>query len=139
MEKDLWDTFKKHLSTEGDFERIENMVGIGRPDVNYCVRGCEGNLELKQLPEWPKRGGVVKVDHYTPQQRNWAKRRLAAGGIVWVLLQIKTPCAYYLLRASWALLHLGIDATADDIYSNATVVGERRFPKEDILKCLTRK
>lgn len=66
---------------------VENRVGIGTPDINYTY----GWLELKCLKNWPKNTNIaVKLDHdLTKEQRIWLKRRWAAGGECYVLLQVK--------------------------------------------------
>lgn len=65
--------------------RIENLVEPGTPDVNYR----DGWIELKYIPAWPKRAEtMVKIDHYTPQQRAWAIRRGHVGGKVSLLLVV---------------------------------------------------
>ncbi len=134
-EAQLWATCRKHLSPHGDFERIENMVGVGRPDVNYCLRGTEGNIELKHVAVWPKGlNTVISIPHYTGVQRTWAKRRLAAGGRVYVLLQVADT--YMLLPGAWAREHLGIDAKGLDLRAAALVWSAGRFPTEDLLRVL---
>ena len=65
---------------------VENPVGPGTPDVNYC----EGWIELKWLRTWPKRDAtVVSIPHFTIQQRRWLRRRWEVGQSAWLLLQIK--------------------------------------------------
>lgn len=69
-----------------DAMSVENRVYPGTPDVNYR----EGWVELKWLPRWPRNcdSAPVKIDHFTPQQRVWLKRRWRAGGHAWLLLQV---------------------------------------------------
>ena len=65
---------------------VENPAQPGTPDVNYV----EGWIELKKLNAWPRDGeAVVRVEHFTPQQRNWLKLRRMRGGRAWLLLQVK--------------------------------------------------
>lgn len=138
-EHDLWHRLRDAAKTYGHFERIENMVGRGRPDVNYCVVGVEGNIELKQIAAWPKKPEtVVEVDHFTPQQRIWIRTRLSAGGRVYVLLQVVRPTAVYmLLPGEWARLYLGLTATQEMIRRAALVSGGPRFPVEVLMAELT--
>lgn len=63
---------------------VENSAYPGTPDVNYV----EGWLELKWVRDWPVNGGIVTIDHFTPQQRVWLLRRQLAGGNVFLLLQV---------------------------------------------------
>lgn len=68
-----------------DAVSVENRVYPGTPDVNYIG----GWIELKCIARWPRNSDVseVKVDHFTPQQRVWLKRRWRKGGRAFVLLQ----------------------------------------------------
>lgn len=76
---------------------IENGCGCGTPDVNYA----DGWLELKAIEKWPARENtIVKVDHFTPDQRLWLRKRHEAGGTVFLLLKT---------GPEW-LLFYGIDA-----------------------------
>lgn len=66
---------------------VENPVLPGTPDVNYV----EGWIELKWIRSWPKQAEtVVKIDHYTAQQRIWHYKRRRAGGQSWFLLRCRT-------------------------------------------------
>ena len=138
-EHDLWHTFRDRMKMHGHLERIENLVGRGRPDVNYCIRSVEGNIELKQIPAWPSRPEtVVPIPHYTPQQRIWARQRIAAGGRVYVLLEVVRPIpTYILLRGEWSRVYLAKTATQEDIRRNALVCVEGSFPTPAILRVLT--
>jgi hypothetical protein len=64
--------------------RIENRWE-GTPDVNYI----EGWIELKFIRDLPKRAAtIVRIDHFTPQQRVWLLERSLAGGKVFLLLKL---------------------------------------------------
>lgn len=127
------------MKLHGHFDRIENMVGSGMPDVTYCVRGAEGFIELKQIKEWPKRPEtVVAIEHYTSQQRIWARQRIAAGGRVWLMLEVVRPRPTYLVFSSdWSRIHLGVSATEADCRRAAVVYGEGRFPAPAVLGLLS--
>lgn len=64
---------------------IENSAYPGTPDVNYV----EGWLELKWVDRWPARGGILRLPHFTPQQRIWLRRRNLMGGKAHVLLWVE--------------------------------------------------
>lgn len=64
---------------------VENTVGRGTPDVNFIG----GWMELKWLRSWPKKADtIVRMPHFTPQQRNWLRRRSQRGGRVFLLLKV---------------------------------------------------
>lgn len=68
-----------------DPQAVENSANPGCPDVE-CLRGW---LELKYAPSWPKQHDtVVRIDHYTQQQRNFLRRRWNAGGGAWLLYRV---------------------------------------------------
>lgn len=87
----LWRCLHRKLSGPGrHLVRIENEVGCGDPDVNYCLHGSEGWIELKHLRRWPVRAStVVRLPHFTQQQRGWLRARSEAGGRVFLLLQVE--------------------------------------------------
>lgn len=130
MERDLWHTLRERMKTFGHFDRIENMVGVGMPDVTYAVQGAEGFIELKWRARWPRTpADVVTLDHFTPQQRIWIKQRRKAGGRVYVLLLVDCkPREYLLLPGEWAAAHLGLTATRADVTAAALVRGTGAFP-----------
>ena len=55
-EQRLWDRMRKRLSGSGIwFQRIENGVGAGRPDLDALCKGTFTPVELKQVDGWPTR------------------------------------------------------------------------------------
>lgn len=82
-EQSMWNRVRTALRGL-DPVRIENTCELGTPDVNYV----EGFVELKQVKRYPKRGGVIRVKHYTEDQKTWAIRRHHAGGRVFLFLKI---------------------------------------------------
>lgn len=75
---------------------IENLLtgntGIGTPDVEFVG----GWAELKYLSKWPARDStLVRIPHYTDEQREWAKRRWAKGEMVWLVLQVRQDWVFW--------------------------------------------
>jgi hypothetical protein len=92
---------------------VENSCGSGTPDINYIG----GWIECKCVNTWPKNpSAIVKIPHFTPQQRLWIKKRLQAGGVVQVILKV---------GRDWVLL-----PEYSDVANNLG----RSWTKEDILK-----
>ena len=77
---------------------VENPVHPGTPDVVYIG----GWIEMKKLDAWPVRPTTkVRLDHYTIQQRAWARMHHHRGGISYWLLRV---------QKEWLLLHGAIAA-----------------------------
>ncbi|HET8687919.1 MAG TPA: hypothetical protein VFM18_14855 [Methanosarcina sp.] len=69
-------------------DRIENVILTGMPDVNYCIEGAEGWIELKS-PTEPKRQStkLFGSNHKLSQeQKNWFLRQRNSGGRGFVLI-----------------------------------------------------
>ena len=64
-------------------QRVENIVGPGTPDDNYCVNGREFWVEWKQCSK-PVRATTLIKPKFRPAQGPWIKHRLAAGGEVYI-------------------------------------------------------
>ena len=110
-EKDDYRTFKAKVFRPNDrVDRIENLVVAGQPDINYCIEGIEGWVELKS-PKEPKRistplfGSNHKL---SIDQRNWFLRQKNAEGIGFILIATDVR---------WIL----IDGKNADIVNTATV------------------
>lgn len=71
------------------FERVENGLVEGMPDVNYCFsNGAEGWIELK-APLEPKRASTALFGsnhEVSISQTNWFHRQFMAGGRGWLLI-----------------------------------------------------
>lgn len=85
-ESSLWNKVRKYSRAWGRVDRIENLAGTGQFDVNYCIDGREGWIELKV---WPRK--------YRPSQAEFARQQYDNRGIAYVLVQVDKNV--YLLRA----------------------------------------
>lgn len=102
---------------------VENGVGPGTPDVNFV----EGWIELKQVDEWPRRGGPLRLEHYTQQQRIWHRQRSAKGGNIFVLLQVGQEL--FLFDGPTAARYLGIGTRR--VLIDASMMFWPRWPGDD--------
>lgn len=74
--------FQKHLP-DAHWQSVETWsTGQGVPDLNYCMDGREGWLELKATKGWR-----VTI---TPEQVAWIERRSRNGGNVAIAVRRKT-------------------------------------------------
>lgn len=88
-EKTDWKLLRDKMKFPRDrWDRMENGVGVGMPDINYCIRGTEGWIEIKS-PAEPKREetALFGSNHNLSQdQKNWFKRQTMAGGRCYILI-----------------------------------------------------
>ncbi len=71
-----------------DLQRLENLVGVGHPDVEGCIDGQQVWIELKSEAR-PKRKDTPIRPKLRTSQSEWHKTRAAVGfRYYWVLLQV---------------------------------------------------
>jgi len=126
-ESKFWVELRDVMKYLWDAQRHEDQ-DVGVPDISYCMeRGHDGWIELKCLSAWPKRRTtVVRLPHFTAEQRLWLLKRGKMGSAVFVFL--KTPPIYegtnkhYLLFGRDTIRHLGHmmkkEMTAEALYSS---------------------
>lgn len=113
-----------------DAKSIENLVGIGTPDVNHAY----GWLELKWLRSWPKRKTTtVRLPHYKKEQKVWATRRINKGGFVQLLLQADND--WLLFDGKIAALWLG-KLTKEELIDCADHVWLGGLNEKELLQCI---
>ena len=67
----------------------EDALNSGIPDLSYSGGGVNGWIELKWLEAWPKRAAtIVRIPHYTKEQKHFLLSRGRAGGRCWLLLRV---------------------------------------------------
>ncbi len=88
-EQALWRRMRRELRGRGHWVRVENGAETGTPDVNYCVDGAEGWIELKHLYGWPTRSATVVQSKLEHDQAIWLTERRAHGGRAWVLCAVE--------------------------------------------------
>ena len=89
-ENNLWRYLQKNLKdSKTMLMRIENPFYKGVPDVNFLIDGNECWLELKYIPQYPKKEiTIVKVPHFTIEQKIWHNARFKNKGRTMVLIQV---------------------------------------------------
>ncbi len=89
-EAQFWRTVRRNLPPGAHFERMENLVAIGTPDVNFCWDGVNGWIELKYVSRWPKQDfNIITERLWKMEQRLWALRRIRAGGKCFLFVQVE--------------------------------------------------
>lgn len=122
-ESALWKAFKKAFEPSGHWVRVENALGLGTPDVNGREDGDGPDtwLELKQNKAWPKRATtIVRLRHFTREQKQWLVDRGVAGGNCGVLWQVEKD---YLLFGWWDAPYLG-HLTKEQMFHSALWSGK---------------
>lgn len=93
--------------------RIENSCANGTPDLNYAY----GWIESKYLARWPTNPElIVRLDHFTPQQKLWHIMRQRGNGVSYIVLQVADEIL--LFSGATAAHYLG-QSTRAQLYSRA--------------------
>lgn len=88
-EKLMWASLQKAIGIYWDAQRHEDVLAQGLPDVSFGCAGRNGWIELKYIEAWPKKEDtIVRIKHFTPQQKAWLLRRQKMGGCCWLLLRV---------------------------------------------------
>ena len=114
------------LAAKLDPVRVENPIHPGTPDVNLC----DGRwIELKCIPGWPVRAStVVRIGHYTPQQRVFLCRRWKyAPGSTLLLLEVRAEQQWLLFDGDVAAKIVGRTTAAVHRTSARAVLSEREL------------
>lgn len=132
-EQGMWAHIRPKLTIAGlDPVRVENSAMPGTPDVWYT----HGAVELKYAERWPPRGGPLRIEHYTAEQRVWLYRRARAGGRAFLLLRVGLK-KWYLFRAGEATDYLYTNGmTRDEAGARAVVWSDDGFPLDSMVAAL---
>ena len=93
-ETKVFHRLKERIANPEDrFERVENGIGTGWPDVNYCIMGTEGWIEIK-APEEPAMPATplfgTRQHNVQVEQANWLLKQSNAGGLGWLFIATKS-------------------------------------------------
>lgn len=110
---------------------VENVVRAGTPDVNFT----DGWIELKQLDKKPMRAETtVRLQHFTPQQRVFLRRRWHKGGKAFLLLLLEGE--WMLFDGCWAARFVG-NVNYDILAFHALGHWASGLVETELLECLT--
>jgi len=114
----------------------EDMLNAGVPDLSYSVHGVHGWIELKWLEAWPKREDtIVRIPHYTKEQKHFLLSRGRAGGQCWLLLRVGDR--EHLLFDSKAAQSVG-EQTRSGLIARSELWEDQRINFEQLTRILTR-
>ena len=104
-EQRFWDRTRARLQAEFRLERIENLAGVGTPDVLATARatGRTTLIELKAVVELPKRATskVLGRAGLSQDQKNWHMDFVRARGTAFILVGIGSH-DQLLIEGRWA-------------------------------------
>jgi hypothetical protein len=140
-ESAFWrDTVRPAFALYGQVQRIENVAGLGTPDVLFCLalggQAATGLIELKQADSWPVRADtIMKFPHFTLEQLRWLEDWAEAGCRCALLCRVGVDTfAYDGSRAR--LVYTGL--IREHMLKKACVRGAGHFPAKDLIRWLTR-
>ncbi len=90
-ENNLWAKVRRNMVGPywQEAQRHEDKLDRGIADVSFSQRGRHGWVELKWATEWPAREAtILRLDHYTDEQRAFLESKGKGGGNTWLLLQV---------------------------------------------------
>lgn len=148
-EKNLAISTRRHLAelvpnTEFFYQRIESSNVKGIPDTCYCIRGKVGWIEYKYLEKFPHRKNtLVRLDHFTTEQRVFMHDYTMAGGKCFVFVQVEQE--YFLFDGLDASMYLSRSEDSGgwrkaDFYTKALLWWKQRDSKgwQKFLETLTK-
>lgn len=90
--------FNGHVPHPRDFQNVETgLTSLGVPDLNFCIEGVEGWIEMKATAHW-----AVTL---RPNQIGWLLTRKRHGGQVFIAVRRRTEQGadeLYLCRGEYA-------------------------------------
>lgn len=134
-EAKLWAYLSPKLKAHGHFERVENGVVAGTPDVDFCLNGGKaGKIELKyssvkgstSCPLKAKGKGLRK------SQMIWAKKRLQAGGHTFVIIGFPDEIIVMHLNSE-ALIYSLNNMTKEEMRIRSVFWGTKRYIDGELL------
>ena len=136
-EKTLWKYIKKLIGKEWNASRHEDFCSSGIPDVSFGYKGINGWIELKYIPEFPKRKSTkIKIRHLTKNQCVWLSARGRSGDSCWILLQIERE--YFLIKWLYAYHLKDGEWGREDLKKNSTGHWNRKIDKEEFLNLISK-
>lgn len=132
-EQRLWHRIRSMLKSMGaDYQRHEDVLSPGIPDISYALHGVDGWIELKYRPAWPKRAKLKLLD---PAQSIWhVKRGLKGSGSVFTLAQIGRE--HYLIWWDCAV-YIKAGISREWLRENADMTWDRGIDADELRKQLT--
>ena len=132
-EQRLYDWFRRRVGHLVHSTRVENRVSRDTPDLYVAFPEWQGWIEMKALARFPTRPTTpVRLPGWTTGQRYWAKRCIASGGRVALLVEIGDSIVLWrgdVYPDEW---------TTDEWRAKCLWCGTRNAGSLEVLEALTR-
>lgn len=133
-------TFRNYLRKKLDPYWVatshEDCANDGIPDISYAMLRRDGWIELKILNFWPRKNGVVRLDHFTTQQKDFLIERGGQGsGHCYMFLKIEETSEYLLFH--WTVIKKLEMATREEFLALATATWQPGINQIELIKILT--
>lgn len=132
-EADLWKEIKDNVGHRGHFSRVESgATSAGIPDVDFCIDGVEGHIELKFTYN------TIKKNFVRPTQVKWFRDRVKAGGRPWLLaLIIVGRTKHYCLCNAKDMLYVSESNITDFWLRHATYMWSNKMDWNELISHLS--
>lgn len=127
----LWKEMSKNIGHLGHFSRVESHeTSSGIPDVDYCINGTEGHVELKH--------GNNSAPRIRGTQVRWFRHRIKAGGYPWMFTHIVIKKKdYYMLHKAAQMIELATERDVDVWLNTAAFVWSGSMGWHELVECLS--
>lgn len=125
----------KIMGTRWDIQSHEDRYSLGIPDLSYGAKGVNGWIELKQVKDWPMKPDTpVDLNHFTPLQVNWLRRRGKKGSRCYVLIKISNE---YFVFSFLSAMSLRAGMTRKEFYEDCILSWDGLIYPDELLEVLT--
>jgi hypothetical protein len=134
-EANLWTTIRTKMLPDywSEATRHEDAYQKGIADVSFVQLGRHGWMELKWVARYPVREStVVRIPHYTDEQRAFLRAKGSAGGMTFLFMKIERD---YLLFDHLNAPDVGM-VTASELRALASCVMSGKFDPEKLFKAI---
>ena len=127
----LWKDMHKNIDHLGHFSRVESHeTSSGIPDVDFCIKGVEGHVELKF--------GNNRAPRIRSTQTRWFRHRVKEGGHPWMFTHIVIKKKdFYMLHGAAEMIDLTTERDTDVWLTTAAFVWLGSMDWHALVKCLS--
>jgi hypothetical protein len=102
----LWEYLRDGMGGAWAAQRHEDKLSTGIPDVSYSI-SRHGWIELKYISTKPSKStSILRIPHYTEDQRNWLTSHGSRAGLCFLLLQVEKTYMVFDWTKAWRVATL---------------------------------